>query len=79
MIELGALLGAMIITLGALILFGQMENVDGGGVVFAIFVIAPLLGALWGAAVAAVIHYTANGTVFGFAVAYFEVLTHRFH
>ena len=54
MIELGALLGAMIVTLGTLIAAGQIENL--AYYLFATFVGAPIFGALWGAAVAALIH-----------------------
>jgi hypothetical protein len=59
MIELGALLGAMLMANAVII--GTWNEATSLGVPF---LVAPLVGALWGAAVAAIIHFTADGTLF---------------
>jgi hypothetical protein len=58
MIELGALLGAMVITLGAIHTFG--DEGDPLTVMFLTFIASPVLGAIWGAIVAGAIHVVAG-------------------
>jgi hypothetical protein len=62
-IEWGALLGAMVCTLALLIDLvksGGIGNWAGG--CLATFALAPVFGAIWGALVAAAIHYVADGS-----------------
>jgi hypothetical protein len=58
MIELAALLGAMIVTLGVLITAGQIP--DFGVYLSWTFIGAPIFGAIWGALVGAIIHFVAS-------------------
>lgn len=64
MIELGALLGAV-----AMMLVASNERWstadNSENVVFITFIGMPILGALWGAVVAAVIHFAFGGTLLG--------------
>ena len=59
MVELGALLGAMIMTLAsAIVLFSDGRDYDPFGLMLTvIFFVAPVVGALWGAGIAAAIHF----------------------
>lgn len=62
MIELGALLGAMVLTLS---LFHALAEMDEAAFFLLItFVGGPIIGSLWGAVVAAAIHYAGMGALF---------------
>lgn len=61
MIELGALLGAVAATH---LVLNHMRPDEAESFWAALFW-SPVLGALWGAVVAAIIHFTANGVLLG--------------
>jgi hypothetical protein len=62
MIEWGALLGAMTVTLASLTSLIQSRPSENSAMgCLAVFVLGPIFGALWGAIVAAAIHYVADG------------------
>ena len=75
LIELGALLGAMIVTLGLMRAFAHENEL--GAVLLIVFVGGPVVGSLWGAAVGAAIHYTADGTATDAAISLFTKFSHK--
>jgi hypothetical protein len=78
MIELGALLGAMLLTFAIFQTLGQMDSgsVNDGPVMIVTLVGAPIVGALWGAAMGAAIHYVANVTALDLIGTLFRTFAH---
>jgi uncharacterized membrane protein len=70
-IELGALLGALLAT------YAMVKDPAPDTDIGTILIAAPALGALWGAAIGATIHFIANGAAFGWIMALVGFFLHR--